>query len=69
MRNYSGRMKIKSDARRLVKIRAILFRLLIAALVGTWFCLGESFASRIGQTTGVRTAGPPIPNVSANCWP
>jgi hypothetical protein len=62
-------MKIKPEARRLVRIRAILHCLAIAALVGTWFCLGESLAARIGQTTGARTVGPPVPNVNVISWP
>ena len=62
-------MKIKREARRLLRIRAILRSVAIAALVGTWLCLGESLAARVGQTTGVRTASPPVPNVSVIGWP
>jgi hypothetical protein len=62
-------MKIKRQARRLVRIRAILHCVAIAALVGMWLCVGESLASRVGQTTGARTVGPPVPNVNLISWP
>jgi hypothetical protein len=57
-------MKTSRSARRIVRIRAIVVYLAIAAVAAVEFRLGETLAGRIGHTTGVQTDGPPVPSVS-----
>ncbi|SPE52939.1 exported hypothetical protein [Verrucomicrobia bacterium] len=57
-------MKTSRSARRVVRIRALAVVLAIAAIAGVEFWLGTSMVERIGQTTGVQTDGPPVPEVN-----
>ena len=57
-------MKTNPIARRILKIRVILFCLAVVGMAGLGFSLGESLTLRLGQTTALRTAGPQAPNVS-----
>ena len=57
-------MKTNRIARRILKIRVILFCLAVVATAGLGFSLGESLTVRFGQTTALVTASPQAPNVS-----
>ena len=57
-------MKTNSFARGILRIRAIVICLCIVGMVGVSFCLSESLAARIGQTTARQTDSPAAPNVS-----
>jgi uncharacterized membrane protein len=57
-------MKTTRSARWIVRIRGIAICLALVGMVGVAFCLGESLAARIGQTTARQTDRPTAPNVS-----
>ena len=57
-------MKTNRSARWIVRIRGIAICLALVGMVGVAFCLGESLAARVGQTTAPQTQGPQVPNVS-----
>ena len=57
-------MKTNRSARRIVRIRGIAICLAFVGMVGVSFCLGESLAVRVGQTTARQTDSPATLNVS-----
>lgn len=61
-------MKTNQAARRILRIRTLITRLALGALLAMNFWLGESLVGRIGYTTGVQTNGQPVPNVNFSDW-
>ena len=57
-------MKTNHSARRLVRIRVVLFCLALAAIAGGEFRIGESVAALFGQVTSRQAEFPQAPNVS-----
>ena len=57
-------MKTNPSARRILKIRGIVMCLALVGMVGIAFWLGQTLATRVGQTTPPQTEGPQAPNSS-----
>ena len=57
-------MKTSSSARKVVKIRRFALCLVFVASVGFAFGLGETVATRVGQSTARQTESPQAPSVS-----
>jgi hypothetical protein len=57
-------MKTNPVARFLVRVRAIMVCVAIAAIAGLEWQVGASVAARINQTATCRTEGPQVPNVN-----
>jgi hypothetical protein len=57
-------MKINASARYLVRIRAIMLGVALAAVIGAEVYLFASLAARSGQTTGLQTDSPAAPSAS-----
>ena len=57
-------MNINAAARYLVRIRAIILVVALAAVVELEIYLVVSVAERLGRTTAPQTEGPQFPNVS-----
>ncbi len=56
-------MKTNKSARKVRKLRNIMFCLAIVALAGIAFTMGDSLAVRFGQATVHQTQGQEAPNV------
>ena len=57
-------MKTNSFARSILKVRGIMLGLAIFGMVAAELGLGESFATRLGQTTARQSECPQVPSLS-----
>jgi hypothetical protein len=61
-------MKTNTSARWFMRVRVVLFFVVLAAIAGLDFRVSELLAARIGQSIPSPTDGPQAPNVGLSDW-